>query len=127
MKFNFKDVFPLATIENADEYVGTCHFYFDGRPQILQECIDFINQIRTSLQDENSFALEKCRQENDYSKDCCKKYAKSNDMAYDLCVNGLSSLNNKNITRSILLPIVLGIPIIIITILIVISFFVRHK
>lgn len=86
---NFEELFPLASVKNADEYLGTCRFYFENQPDILAQCIDFIQQHRDTLLQENRFALEACRQANDRTVTCCKSQAHTNDMAYQMCVNEL--------------------------------------
>lgn len=129
MKLNFKDLFPLASIENADEYTETCHFYFDGQDNILNECLDFVNSHTQKLLAENDFALQQCKSEKNYTKDCCKKYAKSNDTAYRLCVDNLvtKERNMRNVYGGFFIAIVIGFVIFFVLRYRTISFLVNHK
>jgi hypothetical protein len=129
MKLNFKDVFPLASIENADEYRETCHFYFDGQDDILKKCLDFVNSHTKKLLTENDFALQQCKLDKNYTKECCKKYAKSNDTAYRLCVDNLV-IKERNIMRmygGISIAILIGFVIFFVLRHRTISFLFNHK
>lgn len=86
MKLYFEELFPLLSLENEDEYRRHCRFYFEDQPEILKECLANIDERTKNIRNDNSFALDQCRAQGDISKHCCKTIAKSNDVAYELCI-----------------------------------------
>lgn len=121
MNLDFKGLFPLASTYNADEYIDTCHFYFDGQDEILNQCIAFVKGTKEQLLEDNSFALKKCQEKGERTKTCCKTYAKSNDMAYSICVDNLVKPHQRMMYGT-------SITIVIIALLVLASFwFVTHR
>jgi hypothetical protein len=116
MKLNFKDLFPLTTIEKTDDYIETCHFYFSGQPDILQDCVQFLQEKKKSLLSENQFAMDKCRLEKNPTRQCCKTHAKSNDLAYNICVDQF--VNGQHSTQMYVL-FVLGIVVLVLVMFLV--------
>ena len=77
---NFDILFPNLDYSNQKEYEGHCHFLFTHP----QDCLHYIQNKMSTLHSQNTFALEQCK--DSPSKDCCKSNAKSNDLAYQLCI-----------------------------------------
>ncbi len=78
----FRDLFPLLNYENAEEYEDDCRFFFPDDPT---QCINYVRDFKQTLYNENDFALKQCIKENNLSIDNCKKYAGTNDTAFNIC------------------------------------------
>lgn len=89
MKLNFEELFPILRYDNQDEYRDHCRFLFEDDPS---NCIAYIDEKMNVLLKENIFALDACRKEERITKECCKKYSGTNDLAYTLCMEAQPSL-----------------------------------
>ena len=85
MKLNFRELFPLLQHDNIDEFEGHCKFYFEGN--LLQECLDYVKNTYNVMYAQNDFAKNACSPSP--SVECCKQYAKDNDIAYDICIQSI--------------------------------------
>jgi hypothetical protein len=79
---NFEILFPLLNYENSDEYEDDCRFFF---PEDPTQCINYVNTCKQEWYNENDFALKQCLQDKNLSIENCKKYAKTNDTAFNIC------------------------------------------
>lgn len=85
MKFDFQELFPLIRYGTKDEFAGHCRFYFPDDPS---ECLDFVEKTIQMIEKENSFAWDACAVGGRVpSVECCKEYAKDNDVAYQVCID----------------------------------------
>lgn len=88
MDLDFEEMFPLLTLQDREgAYLEKCHFYFDTKPDILQKCLDHIKLRTNAIRAKNMFALESCQKKGRMTKQCCKDVAKSNDLAYNICIS----------------------------------------
>jgi hypothetical protein len=84
----FQDLFTLVNYENADGYEDDCRFFFPDDP-LQSQCIDYIKDFKQKLYNENDFALQQCIKEKNISIDNCKKYAGTNDTAFNICKSNI--------------------------------------
>ena len=88
----FEDLFPILNYDNADKYIDHCKFFFPDDPI---PCLNYVNTRKKEWYADISFALDKCKEEDNISIDNCKKYAGTNDTAFRLCISEIpkSSIN----------------------------------
>lgn len=87
MKFDYQELFPLLRYGTKDEFEGHCRFYF---PEDPSECISFVNSTLNRIESDNRYAWDACRAKYGDAvppADCCKTYAKDNDVAYQVCID----------------------------------------
>lgn len=85
MKLNFKQMFPYQ--DSPERLEGHCKFYFQNDSVLLQECLDYLRQENKAFYNKNDFAKKACQSNPSY--ECCKKYAKDNDIAYEICTSSV--------------------------------------
>ena len=114
----YQELFPLLNYDNTDEYENDCRFFFPDDPS---HCIHYVRNKKKEWYKNSDFALQQCLKEDNVSIKNCKKYAGTNDIAFQICMSNVkqSSSSNNYVT-------VLVVVIIFLILLLAVIFFVLY-